>query len=370
MTTVNMALRVPKSDNTLVPAKGWVRWTPTQRLDLEGAILMPAPFMRNLVNGDVSVDVLPTTDDWFWTVEIHILDYSGKEIPVESKTWAVPDQSEVDFDDLQEILLTSTGPQPPLASWSRALQIERARIDEVLEVIGDLTEGEAGDIQSVAGLSSTIITAAALKTALSLPSDTANMLLDEIAERMAQNVLLEEAVEDETTARIAGDEGLQDQITGHETRIDSAETAIALPKVDSLNDETGDVIAQMVESPPDSGFFLFDVGGAGAPPDPAWLAMVVVLQEQAHKSLARNLDQLISGAITRDSNGAATSAPVVWPDGTPGTYTADTLSTEFLGAVDAYHVTYGSPVTKTYTQPAVTRNVDGVVTNLPAIVVT
>lgn len=86
---------------------------------------------------------------------------------------------------------------------------------------------------------------------------------------------------------------------------------------------------------------------------------------------ARNPDALITGAITRDSNGAATSAPVTWPDGAPGTYTADTVSTAFPGAVDAYHITYGSPVTKTITQPAVTRDsTTGAVTNAPAMVVT
>lgn len=84
---------------------------------------------------------------------------------------------------------------------------------------------------------------------------------------------------------------------------------------------------------------------------------------------AQNPDLIISGAITRDSNGAATVAGVVWPDGSPGTYTADTLSGSFPGAVDAYHVTYGSPVTRTYTQPAVTRDVNGAVTDRPALVV-
>lgn len=87
------------------------------------------------------------------------------------------------------------------------------------------------------------------------------------------------------------------------------------------------------------------------------------------KSNARTPDGMIVGTVTRDANGAATSAPVVWDDGTPGTYTADTVSTAFPGAVDAYHITYGSPPTKTFTQPAVTRDATGAATNVPAIVV-
>jgi hypothetical protein len=80
-------------------------------------------------------------------------------------------------------------------------------------------------------------------------------------------------------------------------------------------------------------------------------------------------DLIIAGTITRDSNDAATSAPVVWPDGNPGTFTATAVSSSFPGAVDAYTITYGSPVTHTYTQAAVTRNSNGAVTARPAITV-
>lgn len=89
-----------------------------------------------------------------------------------------------------------------------------------------------------------------------------------------------------------------------------------------------------------------------------------------YTQLARTPDVLISGNITRDANDAATSAPIKWPDGTVGTYTALVLSSAFPGAVDSYKVTYGSPVTKTYTQPTVTRGASGAATVVPAIVVT
>lgn len=83
-----------------------------------------------------------------------------------------------------------------------------------------------------------------------------------------------------------------------------------------------------------------------------------------------NLDALIVGAVTRDSNAAATSASVVWPDGSTGTYTATTVSTAFPGAVDAYTVTWVGSSTKTVTQPAVTRDsTTGAVTTRPAMTV-
>ena len=95
----------------------------------------------------------------------------------------------------------------------------------------------------------------------------------------------------------------------------------------------------------------------------------IVTYDKLLASAARNPDTLIAGAVTRDSNGAATSAPVVWPDGAPGTYTALVVSAAFPGAVDSYRVTYGSPVTATYTQPTVTRNADGAAVTVPAITV-
>lgn len=101
----------------------------------------------------------------------------------------------------------------------------------------------------------------------------------------------------------------------------------------------------------------------------AWTTITDAIRDYQDIALARQLDGIIVGTITRDTNDAALSANVVWPDGTTGTYEADTVSTAFPGAVDAYHVTYDGPVPKTYTQPAVTRNANGAVTVLPEMVV-
>jgi len=87
-------------------------------------------------------------------------------------------------------------------------------------------------------------------------------------------------------------------------------------------------------------------------------------------SLAQLIDPIINGPITRDANGAAISAALVWPDGATGVYTATQVSAAFPGAVDAYTCTrvVGGVMT-TYTQPAVTRDASGAVVNKPAIVV-
>lgn len=94
------------------------------------------------------------------------------------------------------------------------------------------------------------------------------------------------------------------------------------------------------------------------------------VQIGANEALARDPALLIVGPITRDSNGAATAADILWPDGTEGTYVADEVSVDFPGAVDAYTITYGDPATITYTQPAVTRDpVTGEISDRPAMVV-
>jgi hypothetical protein len=75
--------------------------------------------------------------------------------------------------------------------------------------------------------------------------------------------------------------------------------------------------------------------------------------------------------ITRDSNEAITTATIVWPDGSTGVFTSDTLSTDYPGAIDAYHVTYvpASGPTKTITQSLLTRDASGAVTAQPILTI-
>lgn len=82
---------------------------------------------------------------------------------------------------------------------------------------------------------------------------------------------------------------------------------------------------------------------------------------------AKNPDLLVTGAVTVDGSDLVTSAAVVWPDGTVGTLTITSRDTN--DAVLDYNITYGSPVTKTFTQPTITRNANSAATNVPAIVV-
>jgi hypothetical protein len=85
----------------------------------------------------------------------------------------------------------------------------------------------------------------------------------------------------------------------------------------------------------------------------------------SYVSLAKNPDLLITGDVTR-VDGVVTAAAVVWPDGSPGTFTPTYDSS---GAVASYTITYGSPATKTFTQPTITRDASGAATSIPQIVV-
>lgn len=106
----------------------------------------------------------------------------------------------------------------------------------------------------------------------------------------------------------------------------------------------------------------------GTPIDEARLNALEADLEAALLQLARDPSQLFAGSVTRDADGAATSATVEWPDGVAGVYSG-TPSTTIPGAVDAYTVTRtGTPVL-TFTQPAVTRDAAGFVTNRPPITV-
>jgi len=103
--------------------------------------------------------------------------------------------------------------------------------------------------------------------------------------------------------------------------------------------------------------------GLAYAPDTASLNAAFVGLVQA----AKNPDLLVAGAVTLDGSDQIVSAAVAWPDGTPGTLTI--TARHATGAVTNYNITYGSPVTKTFTQPTITRNANGAATNIPQIVV-
>lgn len=109
--------------------------------------------------------------------------------------------------------------------------------------------------------------------------------------------------------------------------------------------------------------------GPAAMPTSAPIAVVTSLNGatgavDTYLQLARSPELLITGPITRDTGGAPMQATVTWPDETTGIFTGEP-SEEFPGSIDSYTITYGD--SRIYTQPAVTRDAAGNITNQPAI---
>lgn len=84
--------------------------------------------------------------------------------------------------------------------------------------------------------------------------------------------------------------------------------------------------------------------------------------------LLANFPAVQFSTITRDTDDVVSSATVIWPDGSGGTFTT-TEKHDTLLVVDAFTVTH-TLSGKTLTQPAVTRNADGSVVTQPEITVT
>jgi hypothetical protein len=73
-------------------------------------------------------------------------------------------------------------------------------------------------------------------------------------------------------------------------------------------------------------------------------------------------------SATRDSDGVITTASILWPDGSAGTFTRTAKNATFL-TIDAYTATH-TDSGKTATQAAVTRDSSGNVTAQPALTIT
>lgn len=85
--------------------------------------------------------------------------------------------------------------------------------------------------------------------------------------------------------------------------------------------------------------------------------------------LAREPSQLFAGDVSPDDYGAPLSAVLAWPDGVAGVFSG-TPSADFPGALDGWTVTRVGAPTVTFTQPTVTRNASGHITNRPPITMT
>lgn len=159
-----------------------------------------------------------------------------------------------------------------------------------------------------------------------------------------------------------------------QTTADDAVPQSNVPNQVYVNDGSGDPTNTIVIAiAPDPFTIAFrDASGRMQAANPVANADVVNLQtargiaNNYNFVLARQPQDIWQGAITRDANGAATAANLTWPDGTPGIYTGFP-SLSFPSACDGWTMTYGVPTQITYTQPTMTRDANGLITDQPMI---
>jgi hypothetical protein len=98
MTVVN--IKVQTQDNGAeVPAAGTLRWVPSRRrVGPDGALILPVGFRVDLVNGEGSVDVEPSTSAWAWSV---IESFAGQ--PSRRRLVAVPAAGPINYTDLLDV---------------------------------------------------------------------------------------------------------------------------------------------------------------------------------------------------------------------------------------------------------------------------
>lgn len=98
MTVVNIEVQVP-GNGSLASGQGSLRWAPTgRRVGDDGALILPASFSVDLVDGSATVDVEPSTTLWAWAVrEV----FAGE--PPRRRYFAVPAEGPVNYTDLVEV---------------------------------------------------------------------------------------------------------------------------------------------------------------------------------------------------------------------------------------------------------------------------
>lgn len=152
VTLVQIHLTKPGPGGTEVPANATLLWQRTKRLDLEGSISLPAPFIVRVLAGEAEVELEPTPVDLSWAWHVTERTAGGQK---GGRYVSVPDQAEVDYDDLPELNpITLQDDMTPDAAWNVALAALSARVDVIEGGAASLPAGGSED-EVLAKLSST-----------------------------------------------------------------------------------------------------------------------------------------------------------------------------------------------------------------------
>lgn len=101
MAVVHFVRKVPLADGTLVPASGFLYFTPTARRVITGTpdvVVLPVGFQVPLVGGVADVTLAPSTGAWVWRVQESVTGTTSTAYHV-----AVPNVAELDDTDLVRV---------------------------------------------------------------------------------------------------------------------------------------------------------------------------------------------------------------------------------------------------------------------------
>lgn len=209
MTTIEIDLKDEQAAAGLDPASGYLTFRYVNEFDDPGSdgIVTTNPFRVEITDGVGTADILPTEAGNGVSVRSYVRG-------VRSRTVTIPDTATVQFRDLPEVDPDTLSPVEPPAAWTLALEeavdalVADApgaldTLNELAAALGDdanfaatVAASLATKVETVAGLSGTTIGTSSLKTALSLPGDTATAISDEIATRIADVDLVRDELDD------------------------------------------------------------------------------------------------------------------------------------------------------------------------------
>ena len=132
MTVVHHTFFVPDAGEAPVPARGYVRWTPTVSRSMPDGTIVPLPFRVALVDGVMTVDVTATGPGWVWAVTFQIYGLVQR-----TRYYLVPNSATpIDLRDLVEVDPTTLDPTAePDAGWYAYLELLAGKQVGVVHVV-------------------------------------------------------------------------------------------------------------------------------------------------------------------------------------------------------------------------------------------
>lgn len=150
MTIVTFAVFEPAAGSEDIPARGYLRFTPTKSPSAGVTEVLPLPFTVRLVDGMASADLRPTTLGWSWAVTYQLLGLIH-----ETRHYLVPDTDTIPHTSLAEVnpldLIPVPAQQPDPEWYAYVDQLAEGQIGVVPVITGNEERIPFGSVFWVGG---------------------------------------------------------------------------------------------------------------------------------------------------------------------------------------------------------------------------